>query len=104
MTNNRLNRLIMLHLLTILTLALSACGPDSREICQSHDDCLPCEQCKNGTCVLDESRLNACGECDQPDPEESAATHRSTTAPPATTKTAAPRTTPAQAGSVSEAR
>jgi hypothetical protein len=67
MTNNRL---MMLPLLTILTLALSACEPGIRKICQSHDDCPPCEQCINDTCVLDESRLNACGVCDRPDPEE----------------------------------
>jgi len=50
-------------------LILSGCNLGERSFCSTDADCLECEDCVEGLCVLDESRLNACGECG-PEPEE----------------------------------
>ena len=50
-------------------LLVSACTTSERSFCAGDQDCLECETCIEGLCVLDEQRLNACGECG-PAPEE----------------------------------
>jgi outer membrane protein assembly factor BamB len=50
-------------------LLVSACTTSERSFCSGDQHCLDCEACVEGLCVLDESRLNACGECG-PAPEE----------------------------------
>jgi len=49
--------------------SLGACDLGERSFCSGDQDCLACEACVEGLCVLDESRLNACGDCG-PAPEE----------------------------------
>jgi len=50
-------------------LLVGGCALDERSFCSSDADCLECEDCIEGLCVLDKDRLNACGGCG-PVPEE----------------------------------
>ena len=57
-----------------LFLILMGCGPgvdwSGRDVCFDKGDCLSCERCIEGACVVDSSLLNACGACEPTTPEE----------------------------------
>ena len=50
-------------------LILAGCNLNERSFCSNDHDCLECETCIEGICVLDKDSLNACGGCG-PAPEE----------------------------------